>query len=37
MRCFAVESCALLAGVGFVKALINNAICVLTSMLLVVN
>ena len=37
MRCFAVESCALLAGVGFVKALINNVICVLTSMLLVVN
>ena len=33
MRCFTVKSCALLAGVGFVKALINNVICVLASML----
>ena len=33
VRCFTVKSCALLAGVGFVKALINNVICVLASML----
>lgn len=33
VRCFTVKSCALLAGVGFVKALINNVICVLAPML----